>query len=309
MSAHLPPLTAVRAFEAAARRGSVTMAADELCVTPAAVTHQVRSLERWLGVNLFSRKGSTLKLTPAGDLFFVGANKGIDAIRFAAEQIVTPQKQARLSVVTPPSFAAQWLVPRLNSFRSTQKVELLVSIQNHLVEAAWQTNDVGIVWGIDTPHFLERRPLMTYRIIAVCSPKLLEGDRGIRSLDDLGRFELLHDEGLKTIEGIDWNGWLRAVGCTDVETGGGIRFNNAFAAYRFAAEGHGIALAKDILVQRELESGLLVNPFNVSVDGKLTYDFVCTQSNYRTRAVSQFWDWLKREAKQDAGSYIDRIAS
>ncbi len=145
MRAHLPPLTAVRAFEAAARNGSVTMAADELCVTPAAVTHQVRSLERWLGVNLFSRKGSVLKLTAAGDSFFVGANKGIDAIRIAAEQIAAPSNKTRLSVVAPPSFAAQWLVPRLSSFRASQKIELLVSIRNSVVDATWQTSDVGIV--------------------------------------------------------------------------------------------------------------------------------------------------------------------
>lgn len=308
MTGHLPPLTAVRAFEAAARKGSVTLAADELCVTPAAVTHQVRSLERWLGVNLFSRKGSVLKLTSAGDTFFVGANKGIEAIRFAAEQVAAPSNKTRLSVVAPPSFAAQWLVPRLSSFRASQKVELLVAIRNSLVETAWQTTDVGIVSGVETPHFLERRPVMRFRILAVCSPKLVEGQDGIKSFKDLARHQLLHDEGLKVIEGVDWDSWLRAAGHTDIDTSGGVRFNNAFAAYRYAIDGHGIVLAKDILVRKELESGQLVCPFDIWVDGKTTYDFVCTQSSYRTKAVSQFWDWLNREAKQDGSSYIDKIA-
>ena len=297
MSNHLPPLTSVRAFEAAARNGSMTQAADELCVTPAAITHQVRSLERWLGVKLFDRKGSLLRLTTAGQNFYIGANRGIDAIRAAAEQVAKPQGAKQLSITAPPSFAAQWLVPRLFSFQNAHNFELSVAIRTPQNESDWDSSDIGIVSGVTTPSHLERRPIFRYRIIAVCSPELLKGPQPINSLADLRYHQLLHDEGLRATDGIDWSVWLRRLGAEPFDTSGTMRFGNAFAAYRFARDGHGVVLAKDVLVKDDLKRGNLVNPFNVFITSERTYDFVCPRAKARSRPISQFWNWMISEAR------------
>lgn len=295
MTSYLPSLTSVRSFEAAARNKSITAAANELCVTPAAVTHQVRSLERWLGIDLFDRKGSTLTLTAAGDIFFVGVNKGIEAIRAAVEQITAPSEGASLSLVAPPSFASQWLVPRLSKFQPTPKVQLSLAIRTVSPSATWNNTDVGIVLGVETPSFVERRPLMSYRIIAVCSPKLLEGPRAIRTVDDLRHHQLLHDVGLKNIDGLDWSTWLRHFGFPALDTSGGIHFNNAFTAYKFAVDGHGVVLAKDVLVHDQIERGELVALFDAHIQSKYTYDFACSAAAYHSKPVNLFWKWLSKE--------------
>lgn len=277
----------------------MTHAASELSVTPAAVTHQVRALERWLGVKLFHRTGSALKLTSAGQIFFVGASRGIDSIRSATEQVCAPAATKQLAISAPPSFAAQWLVPRLSSFQVAHNTSISISIRVPSPEAHWQRDDVGIVSSVPTPDFLVRRPLFKYNVIAVCHPRLLEGPNAIRSLNDLRHQKLLSDEGLHRTDSLTWETWLARVGAEAFDASGGIRFNNAFAAYRFAADGHGVVLAKDLLVQNELREGTLVNPFNVSVPSQNTYDFICPAERVRSKPVSQFWDWLVAQAKSD----------
>lgn len=296
MGTRLPPLTSVRAFEAAARNCSMTLAASELCVTPAAVTHQVRSLERWLGVKLFHRTGAALKLTAAGQTFFIGASRGIDSIRAATEQICAPTVTKHLKISVPPSFATQWLMPRLSGFQKLHNTPISVKMVPS-PDAHWQRDDIGIVSVAPTPDFLVRRPLFKYNIIAVCPPQLLEGAHPIRSLSDLRHQQLLSDEGLIATDNVTWASWLARVGAQAFDVSGGIRFNSAFAAYRFAADGHGVVLAKDLLVQNELRDGTLVNPFNVSVPSQHTYDFVCPQEKVKSKPVSQFWDWLVSEAR------------
>lgn len=275
----------------------MTMAASELCVTPAAVTHQVRALERWLGVKLFDRTGSALKLTAAGQTFFIGASRGIDAIRNATQQICAPAAAKQLSLSAPPSFAAQWLVPRLSSLQQAYSTPISLSIK--VREANWQRDDIGVVSGVSTPDFLVRRPLFKYNVIAVCHPRLLQGPNAISCLNDLRHQQLLSDEGLTLTDNLTWESWLARVGAEPFDASGGIRFNNAFAAYRFAADGHGVVLAKNLLVQRELRNGTLVSPFNVSVPSQHTYDFVCPYEKAKSKPVTQFWDWLLSEAKSD----------
>ncbi|WP_294923778.1 LysR substrate-binding domain-containing protein [uncultured Paracoccus sp.] len=299
MAVRLPPLTSVRAFEAAARNCSMTHAANELCVTPAAVTHQVRALERWLGVKLFHRTGSALKLTSAGQTFFIGASRGIDSIASATEQVCAPAAAKQLAISAPPSFAAQWLVPRLSSFQSAYNTPISVSIRVPSPETHWRRDDIGIVSGTPTPDFLIRRPLFKYNIIAVCHPRLMQGPNAIRSINDLRHQQLLNDESLNGTDNVSWESWLARAGADSFDVSGGIRFNNAFAAYRFAADGHGVVLAKDLLVQNELRDGRLINPFNVSVPSLHTYDFVCSYEKAKSKPVSQFWDWLVSEARSD----------
>lgn len=300
MTMKLPSLTAVRAFEAAARHESITEAAHELCVTPAAVTHQVRALERWLGVDLFIRKASALCLTPAGEKYFSGSNKAIDLIRAVSQDVTNPNNRVSLSIVAPPSFAAQWLVPRLSGFQSTRKIELSLSIRPVSSEKTWRTHDIGIVSSAETPPFLERRPFMSYRIIAVCSPKLLRGPNAIQKISDLQNHPLLHDDGLKLVDGVDWDSWLAQAGHDPIESNDSIHFCNNFTAYRFAADGHGVALAKDVLVKNEIARGDLVNPFNFYLNSSRTYDFVCSRANFDLKPVSQFWSWLQSESRRQA---------
>jgi LysR family glycine cleavage system transcriptional activator len=294
MRRRLPPLTSLRAFEAAARRLSFSRAAEELNVTPAAISHQVKALEEWLGTRLFYRHNAALRLTPIGASYFTGVSEGFDRLCSVTENLTVSDPYNTLSVVVPPTVASRWLVPRLSQFQKLYSdIKLRIVVGAPPIDFSRYNLDIGIAFSGEITPNLQRCPWLTYGIIAVCSPRLMEGPRPLRRPQELEAHPLLHDEALKIQDRIDWRSWLDSVGGATFDPDRGIRFNQATHAYQMAIDGYGVALAKDALITIDLEAGRLVKLFEHSVPSELTYDIVYSEN--ASAKVTCFRDWLLEE--------------
>src|SRR5881275_830553 len=208
MRPRLPPLNALKAFEAAARHESFTRAAEELCVTQGAVSHQVKALEAELGVKLFNRERQRLVITEAGRDYLNVVRDAFDRIAVGTEQLLQRQNAGVLTVSTSPDFAAKWLVHRLGHFvEAHPEIDLRVSASLHHVDFAREDVDLAVRHGDGTDSGLHVTRLCTEELFPVCSPKLLDGRNRLRSLSDLGRFTLLH---VSDRQG--WRQWLDFAG-------------------------------------------------------------------------------------------------
>ena len=300
MRRNLPPLTAVRAFEAAARRLSIARAAEELHVTPPAISHQIKSLEEWLGMRLFWRNSGTLELTPSGQAYLAQVSDAFNQLWEATDRISIKDANRTLSVIVPPSIATKWLVPRLGRFRQRHPdLELRVQIATPPIDFSQHLIDIGISFGWNVGEGLHREAWMTYDILAVCSPRLLDGDHPIRTPADLRYHTLLHDEALKIHDRVDWRSVLEDLGIGDIETLPEIRFNLAAQTYEMAIEGGGIGLAKSALVNLDIESGRLVPLFDYRLPSEFTYDVIVPEPLIGNRKVVAFHDWLFEEVERD----------
>ena len=215
----LPPLLAARAFEAVARKGSIAKAANELNVTPSAVSQQVKTLERWLGVNLLRRLPGGIEITEKGEAYLAGLRLGLDHIAEATGELIGSTQNLRLTVSVLPSFAAQWLVPRLCRFHAEYPdIRLNLLSSDQLVDFVRDDVDIGIRYGRGVYKGLTSERLFTETMTPVCRPELVSGDPQIRVPDDLQRHVLLHDNpsGLADIKAT-WKDWLEAAGATRVE--------------------------------------------------------------------------------------------
>src|ERR1700674_3530843 len=208
MPRRLPPLNALKAFEAAARHENFTRAAEELCVTQGAVSHQVKALEAQLGVKLFNRERQRLIITEAGRDYLIVVRDAFDRIAVGTERLVQRQTAGVLTVSTSPDFAAKWLVHRLGRFAEAHPaIDLRVSATMHHVEFAREDVDLAVRHGDGTWPGLDVARLSSEQLFAVCSPKLLEGRQRISKPSDVLKFPLLHLDDRK-----DWAKWLEAAG-------------------------------------------------------------------------------------------------
>ncbi|MDX1514041.1 MAG: transcriptional regulator GcvA, partial [Gammaproteobacteria bacterium] len=213
MARKLPPLNALRAFEAAARHLSFTRAAEELHVTQAAVSHQVKSLEEYLGIKLFRRFNRSLLLTDEGQAYLPTMTKAFDLMSDATSRLVKKDPAGPLTVSVLPSFAARWLVPRLGRFRRAHpEIDLRIDPATQLVDFGRGDVDVGIRYGRGEYPGLRSDRLMEEDIFPVCSPALLDGEHPLKDPEDLAHHTLLHDDGHG-----DWRTWLLAAGVDGVD--------------------------------------------------------------------------------------------
>ena len=197
MPRRLPPLNALKAFEAAARHESFTRAAEELCVTQGAVSHQVKALEGHLGIKLFNRERQKLVITEAGRAYLEIIRDALDRIAAGTERLLQRQSAGVLTVTTSPNFASKWLVHRLARFAEAHPgIDLRISASLHHVDFAREDVDLAIRHGDGQASGLHVTRLCAEELIVVCSPKLLAGKNAIRKPSDLSRHPLLH-------------GWLR----------------------------------------------------------------------------------------------------
>ncbi len=300
MRRRLPPLTALRAFEAAARRLSLARAAEELYVTPAAISHQIKSLEEWLGVRLFQRHNGMLRLTPPGQAYFSGVAEGLDRLWQVTEQLSVRDARVTLSVVVPPSIASQWLIPRLHRYQERHPdIDVRLTVLTPPIDFSQHMMDIGIGFGWEVAPDLERWPWLTYDIIAVASPGLLVNGPPLSALENLAHYPLIHDDALKIHDRIDWRSFLETFGVTSVDTSRGPRFSHATHAYQTAIEGRGIVLAKSALVSLDIAAGRLVKVFDLSVPSEYTYQIICSEALTNTAKVVNFRRWLEEEADRD----------
>lgn len=291
----LPPLTALRAFEAAARHLSFTRAAGELSVTQTAVSHQVKLLEGHLGTPLFHRAARRVALTDAGQAWFHELHEVFARLQQANERLRARQAVSRpvVSVSVLPSFGARWLVPRLGRFIERHPgVDVRISPSEQLVDFAAEPVDVGIRYGHGRHPGLVVDKLADDALVVVCAPALA-GRRRLERPDDLRRHVLLHDD-----EPGGWRRWLEAHRVQGVDAGKGIVLTDSSMLVEAAVRGQGVALARRSLALDEIEAGRLIRPFpriRPLPTGR-AYWFVTPRENLARPAVAAFRAWLRAEA-------------
>ncbi|MDP6389871.1 MAG: transcriptional regulator GcvA [Alphaproteobacteria bacterium] len=298
MATRLPPLNALRAFEASARNRSFSRAADELAVTPAAISHQIKGLEEYLGAKLFRRAKRTLMLTEAGQTLLPGIRKGFAAFYAAMAEFGHHDESGFLTVAVTPSFAAKWLVHRIEHFNiAYPEVDIRISTGMGLADYAREGIEIGVRFGRGDYEGLVTEHLLSNEMQPVCSPRLLGGGRRLERPEDLANFTLLHDDGQRGQEAVpDWAMWLRAAGVAGVDAARGLRFDTAGAAQNAALEGVGVALGRTTLVTDDIDAGRLIYPFDLVLPSEFGYWIVYTENSIKRPKVKAFRDWLKAEA-------------
>ncbi len=301
MRRSLPPLNALRAFEAAARHLSLTLAAAELNVTPAAISHQVRLLEDHIGLPVFERNGRGLVLTDAGAAGLRDLREGFARLSDAMDAIESLGEAGTLTVSVAPSFAAKWLLPRLGSFeRQHPEIDVHVSASVHLVDFARDRVDVAVRYGPGGYRDVIFEKLLPETVIPVCSPDLIKG-RMPRAARDLLDLPLLHDDSPDNDPSCpNWDMWLRAAGVEGADAERGPRFNQASLVIEAAILGRGVALAKSTLAAADLRAGRLTRPIETVRPVDFAYYFVAPQPKLNLPKVAYFRDWLRREAGVEA---------
>ena len=297
MTEHLPPLNALRAFTVAARHLSFTKAAEELHVTPAAVSHQIKLLEEYTGTVLFRRLTRALKLTDAGQAALPLLSDGFEMLSKGAARLQDSQDLDVLTVTTTPAFAAQWLVPRMVDFQEAHpeiKVRMDASIS--VVDLRAEDIDMAIRWGAGDYPGHDSLHLFDEEIFPVCSPKLMAGKHPLKTPEDLVHHTLLHaTDFAQNVTYADWRMWLNLVGATDVDWRKGPEFAFENMAVQAAVEGHGVALAITSLVRDNLAKGTLIKPFEQSIPTEFAYYLVTPKENLNKTAVQAFQAWLSEE--------------
>ena len=295
MRPRLPPLNALKAFEAAARHESFTRAAEELCVTQGAVSHQVKALEVELAVKLFNRERQQLIITEAGRDYLTVVRDALDRIAFGTERLLQRQNVGVLTVTTSPDFAAKWLVHRLGHFAEAHAgIDLRVSATLHHVDFAREEVDMAVRHGDGNWPGLDTVQLSSEQLFAVCSPKLLSGRRRLGKPADILKFPLIHLDSRT-----DWAKWLQAVGISDADVTHGPALNRASMVIDAAINGQGVALARTTLAAWDLINGRLVRPFPESLRISKTYWIICPKVTASLPEIVTFRDWLLAEASQD----------
>jgi len=298
MPDRLPPLNALRAFEATARHMSFSKAADELFVTPSALSYQVRQLEEHLGQKLFERLNRAIALTAAGEKLYPGIHTGLLAMSEAVGGLKNTTPDDVLVVSTGPAFAAKWLAPRMYRFiEAYPDIELQLSASVKLIELDGGDGDVAVRFGYGDYPDLHVEPIFDELVTPMCAPELLE--RGLRHPSDLENFTLLHDDSMRHIDRApDWLEWLRRAGVTNVDASRGMRFSHADHSVDAAVEGAGVALGRSSLAGRELQSGRLVAPFDIQLSTSAAFWFVCAPTDLEKPKVIAFREWLMKEASK-----------
>ena len=295
MTARLPSLNGLRAFEAAARHLSFTLAAQELNVTQTAISHQIRRLEEELGLKLFIRQSRALALTPQAIDYLPGIRAAFQDLRTATDRLLRKGDDRVLTISTLTSLAVKWLLPRLSSFQEQHpEIDVRITTSMELVDFRTSNVDAAIRYGQGRWPGLDAEWLMAEHLFPVCSPKLLMGERALRRPEDLAHATLLHTS--STID--DWRLWLTAAGLpAHLSQNRGLTFDLAFMTIQAAIEGLGVAMGHTAYVSDDVASGRLVVPFNVSMPSA-GYYFVTPQDRPVTSKMNLFRDWLKTVAIQ-----------
>lgn len=294
MTARLPSLNGLRAFEAAARHLSFTLAAQELNVTQTAISHQIRRLEEELGIRLFIRQSRSLALTPQAAEYLPGIRAAFQDLRTATDRLLRKDDDRVLTISTLTSLAVKWLLPRLSSFQEQHpEIDVRITTSTELVDFRTSNVDAAIRYGQGRWPGLDAEWLMAEHLFPVCSPKLLTGERALRRPEDLEHATLLHTS--STID--DWRLWFTAAGLpAHLSQNRGLTFDLAFMTIQAAIDGLGVAMGQTAYVADDIANGRLVVPFNVSMPSA-GYYFVTPQDRPATSKLKLFRDWLRTATK------------
>jgi len=316
MTARLPPLNSLKAFEATARHRSVKKAAAELNVTPAAVSHQIKALEDHLGVQLFRRYNRALELTDGARACLPKLREGFDNLVQAVERLRAYRGAGMLTVSAPPSFAARWLMPRLHRFLAAH-AEIDVRVSARVRQAAdqgrgaaaeratlddWMADsDIAILYGRGEYPGFQVEELLPLTVTPICSPKLLADPRHpLVGPEDLRHHMLLHDDTGDLYDGESfWELWLNAAGVSGVDTRRGPHFSHAVLALEAAIEGLGVVVTLPVLAEADMHAARLLTPFALRVSLISAYYLVCSEASATRPAVAAFRQWLLAEAAKE----------
>lgn len=284
----LPPLATLRAFEAAARHLSFRRAADELAVTPTAISHQIRLLEGTLGLSLFDRHVRRVALTEVGSRLYPTLRDGFDAFDRAFAELSPQNRRKAVTLTATTLFTGRRLLPALGTFRARHpEFDLRLHATDEVVDLTSGLADIAVRYGPGPFEGLEAEPLLSERFGVLCSPQL-----GLSNPTDLKLTTLLHTEWRRHDMAPDWRRWAKLAGVTDLAIDEGTRFTEDGHNLQAAIAGHGATIGSLALAGREIEAGLLVHPFGPVIDGE-TYHVVATAENLACADVRAVRDWLK----------------
>ncbi len=298
MEDRLPPLTALRAFDAAARHMSFAKAADELHVTPAALSFQIKSLEDHLGAQLFRRMNRAVELTEAGKTLAPGAADGFATLRAAWQATRRLQDETTLTVTAGPALTAKWLAPRLYDFaRANPEIDLRFSATLRNMDLQRDDVDVAIRFGYGQDDGLYSVPVRKEWLTPVMTPELAEQFETPQSLQDA---PLIHDDSISFLKPpCDWSTWFRAVKI-EFSPRHGAHFSNADHAIDAAVAGVGVALGRRAMIIKDLAEGRLVAPFKVAIETQARFRFLCLKGAETRPQVAAFREWFMTEIEKTA---------
>jgi LysR family glycine cleavage system transcriptional activator len=290
----LPPLNAVRAFDAAARLGSYVEASKALHVTQPAIGRHVKLLEEWLGVQLFERTSRGVTLTLAGEKYYRKICAALQLIIEAGKEIRPKDAERWLRIMVVPGFAKRWLTPRLEAMRHLRPgLKFAIEPNSTFSDVDGKNADLGIVYGLDGQYPHSRASLICPRVFPICTPGYLASIDPIEGPADLVKHKLIHVD-----DGEWWNMWFAAYGL-DVHLSSDMLYVNNDHALSVAESGQGIALANEVLVREELAAGKLVKALDTQV--KLDSYRVLTPTAELSADVAWFIQWMKMELEKEFG--------
>jgi LysR family glycine cleavage system transcriptional activator len=292
MTARLPSLNGLRAFEAAARHLSFTVAASELNVTQTAISHQIRRLEEELGLRLFVRQNRALALTPEARDYLPGVRAAFNDLRLATDRLLRKDDGHVLTVSTLASLAAKWLLPRLSIFQESHPgIDVRITTSTSLVDFRAGDVDAAIRYGRGNWAGVRSDWLMADEMFPVCSPALLEGGKPLRCPEDLAHHTLLHSSGGYDD---DWRLWLTAAGLpANISKQPGLSFDLILLTVQAAIDGSGVAMGRTSYVEADIAKGRLVVPFKIALPVDAGFYLVSPEAKADPPKLAAFRQWLK----------------
>jgi LysR family transcriptional regulator, glycine cleavage system transcriptional activator len=292
-SSRLPPLSTLRVFDAVARLDSLKEAAEELRLTPSAVSHQLRNLEEHLGVSLLRRRSRGVELTEAGVQFAAHIATAFREIHHAVRTVRQDKESSVLRVSTAPVFATELIMPNLHDFeRRYPAIQLRLEMSETQTDFDTESIDAAIRLGPATPTSLYTEELLDISSISLfCSPKLMEGPNALREIGDLQRYALVSLSNQPSLSSM-WRQWVHAADRVGLKPARELRFDTFIGALQAAESGLGLVLAPHSLVARQLQEGRLAMPFKIFTPLPWAYRFMCRRGQERLAKVDAFRRWI-----------------
>ena len=277
---------------------SFSRAADELHVTPAAISHQIHALEEDLGVRLFHRMNRSIELTASARVLLPGLSEAFAGIQSSVRRLRAHNDTGTLTVTASPSFAAKWLVLRLHRFQEQYpEVDVRISATDNVVDLTQGDFDIAVRYGTGNYPGLEVELLFTNEVFPACSPQLLTTGPPLRTPNDLPLHNLIHDQTVERDPLVPtWPMWLKAAGVKNIPAAGGLSFNNIHLALDAAIAGHGVVLAQSTIAAADLAAGRLVRLFSLALPDQFAYYIATAPGALERPKVRVFRDWLRCEA-------------
>lgn len=287
----LPPLNSFRVFESVARLGSLSAAAVELHVTSGAISQQVKALQESLGVELFSKRGRQLVLTERGKALQKSVAKAMGEIEGAVQLLqdpsIDPDQVTEVTLSIPPVHGVTWLATHLFAYmEANQHIKLNVITAASFTDVNWRRADVAVIYGVPPWSGFWWRLLHGIRMTPVCSPQLLRGPNGIRSIADLAKHRLLHED-----DGSQWKQWLAEARLSRSEPTD-MYFDDFGMVLQAARDGFGVALSDEVVSSRDLDDGRLIQPLTLTVPALHNYYCLCTEGKRERPEVNNLIEWL-----------------